>query len=58
MKADTKTCTACGGDTEGYKCEMCGSEADKHDAEHECGGEHCTPKCKECNESQAQCTCG
>ncbi len=58
METDAPTCTTCGGDTEGYKCELCTAESRGHDPEHECGGEHCLPKCKECNEAQTQCACG
>ncbi len=42
---------------EGYKCDQCGAEADEHDENHECGGEHCLPKCVGCGEAEAKCRC-
>lgn len=50
-------CTKCGGPTEGYKCDMCGVEATEHDSGHECGGDHCMPKCTGCNEAETNCAC-
>tara|TARA_Y100000310_G_scaffold345859_1_gene471628 strand:+ start:23531 stop:23731 length:201 start_codon:yes stop_codon:yes gene_type:complete len=51
-------CSKCEGETEGWKCEMCGSESGEHVADHQCGGEHCIPKCKGCAEAESKCTCG
>lgn len=50
-------CTTCGGPTEGFKCDVCGAEADVHVEDHSCGGEHCMPKCQGCGEAQVKCTC-
>ena len=50
-------CTNCTNETAGYKCDMCGSEAENHVADHSCGGERCMPKCTGCNEAQSKCTC-
>lgn len=47
----------CNGPTEGYKCDVCGSESAEHDANHEHGGEHCVAKCQTCNEAETKCTC-
>jgi hypothetical protein len=51
-------CKTCGGDSQGFKCDMCGAEAAEHDAEHACGGDHCMAKCAGCNEAEAKCSCG
>jgi RecJ-like exonuclease len=53
-----ETCSKCSGDTEGYKCDMCGTESTTHDAQHACGGDHCMPKCQGCSEAHVKCTCG
>lgn len=50
-------CSKCSGETEGYKCDVCGSESDEHIESHSCGGEHCMPKCAGCEQSQVLCTC-
>lgn len=50
-------CVKCGKDTSGYKCDVCGAEAEEHDANHECGAEHCMPKCVGCSEAQVKCSC-
>ena len=50
-------CSKCQGDTEGYKCDLCGVEAAEHDSNHACGGDHCVPKCKSCAQAQAKCSC-
>ncbi len=52
-----ESCSKCGGTTEGFKCDVCGAEADVHVEDHSCGGEHCMPKCKACGEAQVKCTC-
>jgi len=52
------SCKTCEGDTEGYKCDVCGAEAEEHDNEHSCGGEHCMPKCKACGKAEVGCSCG
>lgn len=54
---DQQECTHCHGATMGYKCDMCGAESGEHDAMHGCGGDRCMPKCTECNEAQAKCSC-
>jgi hypothetical protein len=50
-------CIKCGGPTEGFKCDICGAEAEVHVEDHKCGGEHCMPKCIGCGEAQVKCTC-
>jgi len=50
-------CKICGGETNSYKCDMCGEESITHDENHGCGGEHCMPKCAGCNEAEIKCTC-
>ena len=54
---ENKKCVKCGKEVDGYKCDMCGAEAKEHDAMHGCGGEHCMPKCKGCNEAEVKCSC-
>lgn len=50
-------CEKCGGPAEGFKCDMCGSESEVHEENHECGGKHCMSKCTGCGEAQAKCSC-
>lgn len=50
-------CSKCGGETEGYKCDICGAESATHDDKHACGSEHCMPKCKACGQAQVKCPC-
>ncbi len=50
-------CKVCEGAVEGYKCDMCGAEAQEHDGSHACGGDHCMPKCAACKEAEAKCSC-
>ena len=50
-------CIKCDKDTMGYKCDVCGAESNQNDTSHECGLEHCMPKCVGCNEAQAKCPC-
>ena len=54
---DTAKCSKCGGETEGYKCDVCNAEATTHDENHTCGSDHCMPKCKGCTEAQVKCSC-
>lgn len=51
-------CSNCGCGTEGWKCDMCGAEAEGHVEEHGCGGDHCIPKCSGCGEAQSNCGAG
>lgn len=51
------TCAVCLGLTSGYKCAMCGEESASRDPGHACGGEHCIPKCVDCNQAEARCVC-
>lgn len=53
-------CAKCKGETEGWKCSICGSESDTHDPEHKHAGSdrYCAPKCKGCGESDVKCGCG
>jgi len=53
-----KACKTCGGPSQGYKCDMCGEEMMSQDPNHKCGGDHCMPKCKDCNEAEGKCACG
>lgn len=50
-------CKTCNGKTAGFKCDICGVEAKKHDQNHGCGGEHCMPKCAGCDEAEVNCSC-
>lgn len=50
-------CSKCGGDTSGYKCDMCDAEAAEHDSNHACGADHCMPKCTGCNQAASKCSC-
>lgn len=64
-----KKCIKCGGETEGYKCNVCRAEADEHDsshgqdetgrpkANHPRGNDHCMCQCVACREAEANCTC-
>ncbi|MFA4872471.1 MAG: hypothetical protein WC659_00850 [Patescibacteria group bacterium] len=54
---DDLTCTTCGVSAEGWKCSMCGAEADEHDSHHSCGGSYCQPKCSGCDEASDNCSC-
>jgi len=62
-------CKKCGGETEGYKCDIddCGAESVSHDpkhgldatgkplADHPRGAAHCMPKCANCGEAEEKC---
>ena len=50
-------CATCGSLADGFKCDLCGAEADIQDEYHECGVEHCMPKCSGCGETEVKCTC-
>ena len=50
-------CKKCSKGIEGYKCDMCGEEAEQRDESHACGGEHCVPKCVDCKEPETKCPC-
>jgi len=50
-------CRACGGETKGYKCDICGAESDEHHETHKCGGGHCVPMCANCGEAETKCKC-
>ncbi|MEK7506831.1 MAG: hypothetical protein AAB585_02360 [Patescibacteria group bacterium] len=50
-------CKKCGMATQGYKCDMCGTESAEHDAGHGCGGDHCLAKCSGCGEAETKCSC-
>ncbi|MDO8183487.1 MAG: hypothetical protein Q7T49_00685 [bacterium] len=54
---DDNKCATCSGETKGYKCEECGTEAEQHDAAHACGGDKCKPMCAGCNMTDSKCTC-
>lgn len=54
-------CAKCDGQTEGWKCAICGVEAETHDSSHKHGepasDRHCMPKCKGCGEAEVNCNC-
>jgi hypothetical protein len=52
-------CPKCGGPTAGWKCAICGSESDEHDAKHLHAGSdrYCTLLCQGCGEADVHCTC-
>jgi len=50
-------CVRCNAPTDGYKCDICGVESAEHDPVHGCGGDHCQPKCRRCNEAESRCGC-
>jgi hypothetical protein len=62
-------CIKCGKETQGYKCDVCGAEAEQHVgthglnedgspmADHPRGADHCMPKCVGCDQAEANCTC-
>ena len=54
-------CAKCGGAASGWKCAICGEEADEHDSSHTHGepasDRHCMPKCEGCGEAEVHCTC-
>lgn len=53
-------CAKCGGEADGWKCAICGEEAEEHDPRHTHQGSdrYCTIKCKGCGEADVHCTCG
>lgn len=59
VQAETELCAKCGGDTDGWKCAICGSIARKHDAGHLHAGSdrYCTLRCARCQEADVHCTC-
>ncbi len=50
-------CSKCGAEAAGYKCDLCGAEFSALDEGHECGADHCRPKCSGCDEAETNCTC-
>ena len=54
-------CAKCNSDASGYKCAICGVEAENHDAQHTHGepasDRHCMPKCGACDEAEAHRDC-
>lgn len=57
MEESEKKCAKCDGGVSGYKCDVCGAEADQHDEKHDCGGDHCVPKCAGCSQAETKCAC-
>ena len=57
IKGQPHLCKKCGGDTKGFRCDICGAESLKHQDSHGCGGEHCVAKCVECGEAETRCDC-
>lgn len=54
--ASEATCVTCHGPASGYKCMVCGEEAETHSSH--CGAEaNCQSKCSGCNEAESRCTC-
>ncbi len=52
-------CPKCGGETEGWKCAICGAESATHDSNHKHADSdrYCTMKCKACAQADVLCTC-
>ncbi|HEX6977330.1 MAG TPA: hypothetical protein VF185_03155 [Patescibacteria group bacterium] len=51
-------CAKCKGEAEGYKCAICGEEAEKSEGhEHEGSDRYMTAKCKNCGEADVHCSC-
>jgi hypothetical protein len=52
-------CAKCGGQTDGWKCAICGSVALEHDEHHLHSGSdrYCTLRCGACHEADVHCTC-
>lgn len=52
-------CPKCSGETEGWKCAICGAESATHDPnhKHEESDRYCTMKCKACQKADVLCTC-
>jgi hypothetical protein len=52
-------CAKCGGSVDGWKCAICGSVADEHDAGHLHVGSdrYCTVRCAGCQLADVHCTC-
>jgi hypothetical protein len=52
-------CPKCGGETSGWKCAICGSEAKEHDANHIHAGSdrYCTMRCAACGQADVLCAC-
>ncbi len=55
----TLLCAKCGGPADGWKCAICGSVAEEHDAGHLHVGSdrYCTLKCAGCGQADVLCTC-
>ena len=55
----TLLCAKCGGPADGWKCAICGSVAQEHDARHLHVGSdrYCTLKCAGCGQADVLCTC-
>ncbi|OGZ34900.1 MAG: hypothetical protein A2174_00315 [Candidatus Portnoybacteria bacterium RBG_13_41_18] len=53
----SKICSHCGGETDGWRCAVCGQEAAQYDPLHKCGGGKFQPKCKACGQAEDNCTC-
>ena len=56
------SCKTCSKPTDGYKCDMCGAEAQEHDPnhanpEHGCSGANCVSKCQPCGQAENKCAC-
>jgi RecJ-like exonuclease len=52
-------CAKCGGDTDGFKCSICGAEAREEVLEHKHPESErpMMPKCKACGQADINCTC-
>jgi hypothetical protein len=60
--AETMTallCAKCGGDTDGWKCAICGAEDTSHAPDHLHVGSnrYCTLRCARCGQADVHCTC-
>lgn len=54
-------CPKCNGETDGWKCAICGEEASEHDPNHTHvegdQGRYCTLMCKGCAKADVHCDC-
>jgi len=58
-KAAAIPCAKCGGQTDGWKCAICGSVAGEHDEHrrHSGSDRYCTLRCAGCQQADVHCTC-
>ena len=58
-QTETLMCAKCGGPGDGWKCAICGSVANEHDAAHLHVGSdrYCTIRCATCDRADVLCIC-